>query len=252
MGAPRPLRGPGHANHRQLPARADAFPSPPHRRAALQLLQQRRAQRARRHVTRLRGGVHWRTHSGPIRQRAAATRGRTGHEWRESARPGTSAAVGSSGYGPGNSLSHTGTSASIGLMSPGTPQAGVSRDGPSSYAQQPHLTSSFSPQSTYNLVPSPGAAGGGLDPSHPHGDVVDRSLRSPGYAPGTGGGQSFMVGEHSRVVFHANVPDLAECSGVGMGAAEASNPAESGLEGGPGGSMTVSFEIGHRSHRVAS
>ena len=168
------------------------------------------------------------------------------------ARPGTSASVGSSGYGPGNSLSRPGTSASIGLMSPGTPQAGVLRDGPSAYAQQPHLTSSFSPQSTYNLVPSPGAAGGGLDPSHPHGDVVDRSLRSPGYAPGTGGGQSFMVGEHSRVVFHANVPDLAECSGVGMGAAEASNPAESGLEGGPGGSMTVSFEIGHRSHRVAS
>eukprot|EP00198_Chlamydomonas_reinhardtii_P000344 XP_001689679.1 predicted protein [Chlamydomonas reinhardtii] len=168
------------------------------------------------------------------------------------ARPGTSASVGSSGYGPGNSLSRPGTSASIGLMSPGTPQAGVLRDGPSAYAQQPHLTSSFSPQSTYNLVPSPGAAAGGLDPSHPHGDVVDRSLGSPGYAPGTGGGQSFMVGEHSRVMFHANVPDLAEGSSVGMGAAEASNPAESGLEGGPGGSMTVSFEIGHRSHRVAS
>ncbi|KAG2444934.1 hypothetical protein HXX76_001670 [Chlamydomonas incerta] len=167
-------------------------------------------------------------------------------------RPGTSASVGSSGYGPGSSRSRPGTSASVGLMSPGTPQAALPRDGPPGHGQQHHLTSSFSPHSTYNLSSSPGAAGGGggFEPGVTHGELVERSVGDLDYPPGAGGSRSFVAQEKSRVMFHANVPDLAEGGGVG---AEASVPAGAGLEaGGPGGSMTLSFEIGHRSHRVAS
>ncbi|KAG2448505.1 hypothetical protein HYH02_006396 [Chlamydomonas schloesseri] len=171
---------------------------------------------------------------------------------RGGARPDTSASIGSGGYGPGSTLSRPGTSASAGLMSPGTPQALLPRDGPYAAAhgqqQQPHLTSSFSPQSTYNLsTSSPGT--GGVHP-HTSSSLVDRGLGDLDYPAGAGGSRTNVaqVDTSSRLMFHANVPDLGEGNGVGVGAAEPPNPGA----GGPGGSMTVSFEIGHQSHRVAA